>query len=86
MMDINWTWVVIASWYLRQTIMLYTFNFHSDVCPLFLMKTGKKKEILAPCPDRPCDMATSFRLPVPQFPGLQMGIKVTFTSQGHGKQ
>ena len=31
--------------YVNKTIMLYTLNLYSDVCQLFLNKTGGKKEL-----------------------------------------
>ena len=31
--------------YVNQIIMLYTLNLFSDVCQLFLSKTGKKKRV-----------------------------------------
>lgn len=37
---------VIMSQYISQVIMLYTLNFYSAVCPLYLNKTGRGESML----------------------------------------
>ena len=47
MMDVQWTHCDNHfMMYTNQIIMLYTLNLYSDVCQLYLTKTGRRKESL----------------------------------------
>ena len=65
MMDVNWTYCGDHfTIYANRTIMLYTLNIYSDVCQLFLNKTGEKMLELQRKRDRHADRETETgRLP-----------------------
>ena len=47
MMNVSWTYCGSHfTIYVNQTIMLCTLNVYSDVCQLFLSKTGKKETMV----------------------------------------